>query len=127
MVAPSSPKNRHSHCPTPPAAPVMAMVLPANAPLISASQCLADPCEIASPQVAPIVECNLFDTPVPERLHRGEKFLLGGQVGICRPDDAAYLRLSAAEPPAKVEQVGFHPHGSRLVEARLDDDARFRQ
>ncbi len=37
MVAPSSPKNRQSHCPMPPEAPVMAMVLPANVLLMVSS------------------------------------------------------------------------------------------
>ena len=89
MVAPSSPKKRQSHWPMPPAAPVMAMVLPANVPLMPAPQRIADPGEVGAAQMAPVVEGQLIDAALAQRCDGGQELALGREVGVGGAQDAA--------------------------------------
>src|SRR3569623_739421 len=104
----------------PPAAPVMATVLPANVPLISSPQRLFDPVEIGAAEMSPIVEREFIDAAGAQGLHRGKELPLARQIRMRRTQDATQLGVRTAQAPANVEQVGFHAHGAGLIEAGLD-------
>src|SRR5688572_29871074 len=127
IAAPSAPKKRQSHWPMPPAAPVIAMVLPAKAPLISSLQRFADPAKVSAAQVTPVVERELVDPARSQRLDCSEELAPGREIGMGRPQDAAEFCIGAAQPPADVEEVGLHAHRARFIEAGLDDAGRLAQ